>query len=84
MIEPVYVLYEQYRSAKTRCGLDSRIYGTLARIAFIEILLETLKSTYLNSAQCNVLIKDVDACLRWDGKTLKDHCDHAFLEVLVE
>jgi hypothetical protein len=28
MIEPVYVLYEQYRAAKTRCGLDSRIYGT--------------------------------------------------------
>jgi hypothetical protein len=26
MIEPVYVLYE-YRAAKTRCGLDSRIYG---------------------------------------------------------
>jgi predicted HAD superfamily hydrolase len=27
MIEPVYVPYEQYRVAKTRCGLDSRIYG---------------------------------------------------------
>jgi hypothetical protein len=27
MIEPVYVPYEQYRAAKTRCGLDSRIYG---------------------------------------------------------
>jgi hypothetical protein len=27
MIEPVYVPYEQYREAKTRCGLDSRIYG---------------------------------------------------------
>jgi hypothetical protein len=24
MIEPVYVPYEQYRAAKTRCGLDSR------------------------------------------------------------
>jgi hypothetical protein len=23
MIEPVYVPYEQYRAAKTRCGLDS-------------------------------------------------------------
>jgi hypothetical protein len=28
MIEPVYVPYEEYRAAKTRCGLDSRIYGT--------------------------------------------------------
>jgi hypothetical protein len=27
MIEPVYVPYEQYRAAKTGCGLDSRIYG---------------------------------------------------------
>jgi hypothetical protein len=27
MMEPVYVPYEQYRAAKTRCGLDSRIYG---------------------------------------------------------
>jgi hypothetical protein len=27
MIEPVYVPYEQYKVAKTRCGLDSRIYG---------------------------------------------------------
>jgi hypothetical protein len=27
MIEPVYVPYEQYRAAKTRCELDSRIYG---------------------------------------------------------
>jgi hypothetical protein len=27
MIEPVYVPYKQYRVAKTRCGLDSRIYG---------------------------------------------------------
>jgi hypothetical protein len=27
MIEPAYVPYEQYRAAKTRCGLDSRIYG---------------------------------------------------------
>jgi hypothetical protein len=26
MVEPVYVPYEQYRAAKTRCGLDSRIY----------------------------------------------------------
>jgi hypothetical protein len=30
MIEPVYVPYEQYRAAKTRCGLDSRIYGTFS------------------------------------------------------
>jgi hypothetical protein len=29
MIEPVYVPYEQYRAAKTRCRLDSRIYGIL-------------------------------------------------------
>jgi hypothetical protein len=28
MIEPEYVPYEQYRATKTRCGLDSRIYGT--------------------------------------------------------
>jgi hypothetical protein len=27
MIEPAYVPYEQYRAAKTRCRLDSRIYG---------------------------------------------------------
>jgi hypothetical protein len=30
MIEPVYVLYEQYRALKMRCGLDSRIYGVAA------------------------------------------------------
>jgi hypothetical protein len=29
MIELVYVPYEQYRAAKTRCGLDSRLYGIL-------------------------------------------------------
>jgi hypothetical protein len=33
MIEPVYVPYEQYRAAKTRCGLDSRIYGISEHIA---------------------------------------------------
>jgi hypothetical protein len=48
MIEPVYVPYEQYRAEKTRCGLDSRIYG-------IYILGGNNDSSYLWSIQlCSV------------------------------
>jgi hypothetical protein len=42
MIEPVYVPYEQYRAANTRCKLDSRIYvqvaiiGQAGRVASID------------------------------------------------
>jgi hypothetical protein len=35
MIEPVYLPYEQYRAAKTRCRLDSRIYGIYIQITAI-------------------------------------------------
>jgi hypothetical protein len=38
MIEPVYVPYEQYRAAKMRCGLNSRIYG-IWRACDISVLL---------------------------------------------
>jgi hypothetical protein len=46
MIEPVYVPYEQYRAAKTRCGLDSRIYDIYIYIyiyiyCFLEFIHET-------------------------------------------
>jgi hypothetical protein len=37
MIEPVYVPYEQYRAAKTRCGLDSRIYGNFFTMKCLEL-----------------------------------------------
>jgi hypothetical protein len=36
MIELVYVPYEQYRAAKTRCGLDLRIYGILIYHKLVE------------------------------------------------
>jgi hypothetical protein len=37
MIEPVYVPYEQYRAAKTGCGLHSRIYGIYMYRSFSQL-----------------------------------------------
>jgi hypothetical protein len=52
MIEPVYVPYEQYRAAKMRCGLDSRIYGTFMTTGILA-----------NTATCITRILDVHSCV---------------------
>jgi hypothetical protein len=56
MIEPVYVPYEQYRAAKTRCGLDSRIYGIAYAMvkAIYEVKYGKLNCKQKASVACNV------------------------------